>query len=104
MSAVFAVLELILVTIADRLPQLHTIAMAIVRDILAKQLGGIYYTLKQHKSWQIKTTLKLLSAMVIQGGTSPHDVLSCFDFQNLVVPPLFQKRDTKVTDKRVGSR
>lgn len=96
-SRIFEVLEIILVNIASRLPKLKPVGKAIVRRILAGHVGTIIYCLNmKNKSGQIKSGLKLLSAMVMQGDTTPRDILAQVDLQHPAWPPLLNRRDLLV--------
>ena len=91
-------LEKILLRIADDLGKYEVIGLNVVRQILATHLSCVYSLLAmRNKSGHIKTALKLLVAMVMQGETAAKEVQLQFDFQHRVLSPLLTRRDRKVS-------
>ena len=83
--------------IVTDLPMLAPVGLAIIRRILASHLGAVYSILAmKNKAAQIKAGLKLLVAMVMQGEGAARDVHMHFDWSSKLLPPLLNRRDTKV--------
>lgn len=98
----FNCLEHILARIADDLAQYQLCGNAIVQHILERNTGAVYYQLAmRNKSSQIKSGLKLLTAMVMLNADSARDVLLQLQFSNSLsdMYALMYRRDIKVWQK-----
>ncbi|CAH1799014.1 unnamed protein product, partial [Owenia fusiformis] len=96
LSAIFQALECILLRIADDLQKFKIVGENIVKKMLTSNMNQIYFLLAmRNKSGQIKSALKLLSAMVSQSAEMARQVQTQFDFSCRNLPPLLNRRDTK---------
>ncbi|KAL4233774.1 nucleolar pre-ribosomal-associated protein 1 [Mactra antiquata] len=97
LQLIFGCLEKILIRIADDLTdKFYSTGQTIVKKLLANHVQAMYSTLDvKNRSIQIKTTLKLLIAMIMLGQKSAKLVLQNVDFSQKVFTPLFQRRDVK---------
>ena len=94
---IFSALECILMRAADDLAKYKPVARNVSRQLLTAHLGAIYSMLAmKNKSSHIKSALKLLVAMVMQGTSSAREVQAQFDFRHYNIAPLFNRRDLKV--------
>lgn len=93
----FEALEAILLRIASDLKKYKALGDTIAKSILSYHLPAVYAMLAMsNTSNQIKSAVKLLTAIVIQGRSRAKDVLLHFDFAHRNVYPLLNRRDTKV--------
>ena len=94
---IFDTLEHVLIRVVDDLQKQKGVAAIIVRRILAAHLSAIYTTLSmKNNARQIKSGLKLLTAMVTVSETCARDIATQFDFTHPNLKALLQRRDTKV--------
>ncbi|CAC5395758.1 URB1 [Mytilus coruscus] len=96
LQLIFEVLECILIRLVDDLSKYQTVGHTIVKKIWGSHTGPLYSSLSQrNKASQIKTTLKLLSAMIMLGETSARAILTQIDFSNRNIQLLYERRDRK---------
>ena len=100
---IFSALECILMRAADDLVKYKPVARNVSRQLLTAHLGAVYSMLAmKNKSNHIKSALKLLVAMVMQGTSSAREVQAQFDFRHYNIWQLFNRRDLKVSSFRVS--
>lgn len=94
---IFEVLECILLRLSQDLVKFRSVGQHITRRILGGYVPLIYALLAmKNKSSQIKSALKLLTAMIIQGPSSAKEVQSQLNFSHPCFYPLLSRKDTKV--------
>lgn len=104
LQLIFETLECILIRLVDDLSKYQSVGHTIVKKIWGSHTGSLYSSLSQrNKASQIKTTLKLLSAMTMLGETSARAILTQIDFSNPNIQLLYGRRDRKVSFNYVGS-
>ena len=82
---------------ADDLVKYKPVACHLSRQLMTAHLGAIYSMLAmKNKSSHIKSALKLLVAVVMQGASVAREVQAQFDFRHYNVGALINRRDTKV--------
>ncbi|XP_076077212.1 nucleolar pre-ribosomal-associated protein 1-like [Mytilus galloprovincialis] len=96
LQLIFETLECILIRLVDDLSKYQSVGHTIVKKIWGSHTGSLYSSLSQrNKASQIKTTLKLLSAMTMLGETSARAILTQIDFSNPNIQLLYGRRDRK---------
>ncbi|VDI22213.1 nucleolar pre-ribosomal-associated protein 1 [Mytilus galloprovincialis] len=99
LQLIFEALECILIRLVDDLSKYQSVGHTIVKKIWGSHTGSLYSSLSQrNKASQIKTTLKLLSAMTMLGETSARAILTQIDFSNPNIQLLYGRRDRKVEE------
>ncbi|XP_055954371.1 nucleolar pre-ribosomal-associated protein 1-like [Patella vulgata] len=95
-AKIFRVLECILIRTGDDLAEKYgKVGESIVSHLTKTNFKQIYLSLNiSNKSNQLKNSLKLLAAMVIQGDNSAVSVLSLFDEKNQgTLLPLYKRKN-----------
>ena len=97
--SIFNVLRSILLRVADSLVIYKKLAYNIAQKLLSVHLKKMYYMLgSSQKSKPVKSTLKLLTAIVILGENSARNVLNKFDFGNVgLINSLLERRNILVS-------
>ena len=96
--SVFVALECILLRIADDLNKHKNVGKFVSHQILTAHLSSVYYVFSLgNKSAQIKSGLRLLTAMVLQGKETATEILLLFNFTHAHVTPLLTRIDTMVS-------
>ncbi|KAJ8315749.1 hypothetical protein KUTeg_007899 [Tegillarca granosa] len=95
-ALVFGALEAILIRIIDDLEKYTFIGQNIVQKVVSSRMGTVYFSLQpSNKSNNIKMTLKMLTAMVMVSEATAKALIGQFDFNNVNIQPLFNRRNTR---------